>query len=65
MMATWPVSMGARPSAPSSADTTATEATRLLSTLVTQAAETRSELASKHVTTATLLVRMDAVRAAL
>ncbi len=65
MMATLPASMGARPSAQSSADTTAMEATRLLSTLVTQAAETRSLLAPRHVTTATLLVGMDAVRPAL
>ena len=65
MMATVQTSTGARPSAQSSADTTAMEATRLLSTLVTQAAETGSALASKHVTTATLLVRMDAVRSAL
>jgi hypothetical protein len=65
MMATLPVSMGAQPSAQSSADTVATEATRLLSTLVTQPAETISALASKHVTTATMLVGMDAVRTAL
>ena len=65
MMATLPVSMGARPRAESSADTAAREAARLLSTLVTQPAETASALASKHVTTATLKVRMDAVRAAL
>jgi hypothetical protein len=65
MMETVQTSTGARPSAQSSADTTATEAARLLSTLVTQAAETGRSLASKHVTTATLLVRMDAVRSAL
>jgi hypothetical protein len=65
MMATVQMSMGARPFAESSADTHATEATRLLSTLVTQPAETRSALATRHVTTATLVVLMDAVRAAL
>ena len=57
--------MGARPRAESSADTAAMEAARLLSTLVTQPAETRSALATRHVTTTTLLVGMDAVRAAL
>ena len=64
-MATVQTSKGARPIAQSSADTTAAEAMRLLSTLVTQAAETGSSLASKHVTTATLLMGMDAVRTAL
>jgi hypothetical protein len=64
MMATLLAMMGARPGAESSADTTAREATRLLSTLVTQPAETARSLASKHVTTATLLV-VDAVISAL
>jgi cysteine-rich repeat protein len=41
------------------------EGLRLLSTLVTQAAETARSLATRHVTTETLMVGMDAVRAAL
>ena len=65
MMATVQTSTGARPSAPSSAGTTATEATRLLSTLVTQAAETARSLATSNATTTTQLMGMDAVRAAL
>ena len=65
MMATVQTSTGARPSAPSSAGTTVTEATRLLSTLVTQAVETARSLATRHVTTTTQLMGMDAVRAAL
>ena len=64
MMATVQTSMGARPSAQSSVDTTVTAARRLLSTLVTQGAETGSLLATRHVTTATMLMGMDAVRTA-
>jgi hypothetical protein len=60
-MATLPASMGARRSAQSSVDTTATEATRLLSTLVAQAAETPKTLATRHATTATPRLEMDAV----
>ena len=65
MMATLPTTMDARPVAKSSADTTATAARRLLSTLVTQGAETGSLLATRHATTATMLMGMDAVRTAL
>ena len=65
MMATVQTSTGARPSAPSSAGTPVTEATRLLSTLVTQPAETARSLATRHVTTTTQLMGMDAVRTAL
>jgi len=57
--------MGARLSAQSSADTTATAARGPLSTLVTQRAETGSLLATRHATTATMLMGMDAVRTAL
>ena len=65
MMATVQTAMGARAFAQSSVDTTATAARRLLSTLVTQAAETGSWLATRRVTTATMLMGMDAVRTAL
>ena len=65
MTETVQTSMGARPTAQSSADTTATAARRLLSTLVTQGAETGSLLATRHATTATMLMGMDAVRTAL
>jgi len=65
MMATVQRAMGARPSAQSSADTTATAARRLLSSLVTHGAETGSSLATRHATTATMLMGMDAVRTAL
>ena len=57
--------MGARLSAQSSVDTTATAARRLRATLVTQGAETGSLLATRHATTATMLMGMDAVRTAL
>ena len=52
----------ARPDAQWSADTTALVAQQLLDTSVAQDAETRSSLATRHATTATLLLQMDAVR---
>ena len=65
MMATLQTAMGVRPSAQSSADTTATAARRQQSTVVTQAAETGSSLATRHATTATMLMGMAAGRTAL
>ena len=54
-----------RPDAQWSADTTALVAQQLLDTSAGQHAETRSSLATRHATTATPTVEMDAVRTVL
>jgi hypothetical protein len=61
-MATQKLVMGAVQHARSSADSTALAVTQACAR---QPAETALSLASKHATTSTLMVRMDAVRAAL
>ena len=54
----------ARPDAQWSADTPALVAQQLLDTCAAQDAETRSSLATRHATTATPVLEMDAVRIA-
>jgi hypothetical protein len=57
--------MAARPDAQWSADTPALVAQQLLDTSAAQHAETPSSLVTRHVTTATLRLEMDAVRTVL